>query len=96
LQGRKILYRPFKQAALEFSFQIIKNGAQMDVRYQQGNLCVVPVKYHRDLERSVKMIADSEEQLANSFLSLHPQEDLFKGLTQYFEKRGWAIIYTPV
>lgn len=80
---------------MEFRFQIIKNGAQMEVLYRDGSISVVPVKYHPELERSVRMIADSEEKLANSFLSLHPQDDLQKGMTLYFEKRGWALIRTP-
>lgn len=67
----------------------------MDVQYQEGTICVVPVKYYHDLERSVQMIAQSEEKLANSFLSLHPQEDPHKGMTEYFEKRGWAIVKSP-
>ena len=68
----------------------------MEVLFRQETIRVVPVKYHHELERSVRMIADSEEKLANSFLSLHPQADLLKGLTDYFEKRGWAIIKSPV
>lgn len=67
----------------------------MDVQFQEGTICVVPVKYHHELERPVHMIAQSEEKLANSFLSLHPQDDLQRGLTQYFEKRGWTIIKSP-
>ena len=47
------------QAALEFRFQIYKNGAQMEVHYQEGSICVVPVKYYHELERSVKMIGVS-------------------------------------
>lgn len=68
----------------------------MDVQYQEGTICVVPVKYYHDVERPVLMIAQSEEKLVNSFLSLHPQNDLYKGLTEYFEKRGWTIIKSPV
>jgi hypothetical protein len=67
----------------------------MDVHYRAGAICVVPVKYYHELERPVKMIAESEEKLANSFLSLYPPDDLLNGLTQYFEKRGWTIIATP-
>lgn len=68
----------------------------MEVLYKQGSISVVPIKYHPELERSVRMIADSEEKLANSFLSLHPQDDLRKGMILYFEKRGWAILNTTV
>lgn len=68
----------------------------MEVLYREGSISVVPVKYHPDLERSVRMIADSEEKLANSFLSLHPQDNLRTGMTLYFEKRGWAILNTAV
>lgn len=68
----------------------------MDVLHKAGVVYVVPVKYHHELERPVKMIADSEEKLANSFLSLHPQDDLQKGLMEYFQKRGWAIVTAPV
>lgn len=81
---------------MEFRFQIIKNGAQMNVLYKTGAIRVVPVKYHQELERSVRMIADSEEKLANSFLSLHPPDDPFTGMILYFEKRGWTIIRTSV
>ena len=68
----------------------------MDVLYKAGVIRVIPVKYYHELERSVKMIADSEEKLVNSFLSLHPQVDLQKGLILYFQKRGWAIVAAPV
>lgn len=80
---------------MEFRFQIIKNGAQMEVLYRDATTRVVPVKYHHELERSVRMIADSEEKLANSYLSLYPQDNPHEGLIQYFKKRGWAIVATP-
>lgn len=80
---------------MEFRFQIIKNGAQMEVLYKEGAICVVPVKYYHELERSVRMIADSEEKLANSFLSLHPTGNPRQDITDYFAKRGWTIMATP-
>ena len=67
----------------------------MEVLYRQETITVVPVKYYHELERSVRMIADSEEKLANSFLSLHPQDEPQQGLIDYFQKRGWAIVATP-
>lgn len=67
----------------------------MDVLYQGGAVSVVPVKYYQELQRSVTMIAQSEEKLANSFLSLHPPADLQKDLPLYFENRGWTIITEP-
>jgi hypothetical protein len=67
----------------------------MDVLYQNESVRVVPVKYYHELERAVKMIAQSEEKLANSFLSLYPPADLYEGLTLYFKNRGWTIIAEP-
>lgn len=67
----------------------------MEVRYKQGIVYVVPVKFHHELERSVKMIAESEEKLANSFLSLHPPSDVHKGLSLYFKNRGWSTSAEP-
>lgn len=80
---------------MDFRFQIFKNGAQMEVVYQDGAVAVVPVKYYHELKRSVSMIAQSEEKLANYFLSLHPPDDLCQGLTTYFRNRGWTIMTEP-
>lgn len=65
---------------------------ELEVTYKAGDVLVEPIAYFGEYERSVLVIAKSEQLLSTQLLKSTNPEPPYEVLKAYFEEKGWEVV----
>lgn len=86
---------PFEASTLLLtmeSLRIRKKSMALEVTYKAGRISIEPLACYPEYERSVQVIAKSEQLLSAQHLKFINSGTPYEDLKMYFETKGWEVI----